>query len=85
MTVTRIILSAIACFACFSAAFVVTRYRQSWVILGGASFWVFAGNVMRLQFDIWGDHWLRWAPFYWLVTIAAVVAVVETYQYRRRR
>lgn len=85
MTTLRIALSLLACVACFGTAFVVTKYRQSWVLLGGAFFWVLGGNIARAHFDdAWGDHWFRWSPFYVLAIAAACAAVTETI-YRKCR
>lgn len=78
-------MALLACAGCFVVAFVVTKYRQSWVILGGAMFWVLGGNAVIWYFGDYANHWVRWSPFYIMVIIACVIAVCERSCAKRRK
>ena len=84
MTVVRIILALTCCLGCFGVAFVNTRTRQSWVILGGAMFWLAGGNLFIWQLGDYANHWVRWSPFYWLVLLACAKALWDGARCRKK-
>lgn len=85
MNAIRLMLGFVACAVFGIVSVIAQRYASTFILLSSACFWVFGFSIVYLQWGGMGsDHVLRWLPFYLLVVVAGILAIIESMARNKR-